>query len=288
MKKISTKRIKVTGDCNQDCVFCDSNASRDPGLYSKKRIKAQISKRSGLRRLNITGGEPTICKPLGEYIRLAKKSGYKDIVVLTNGVRFSHKKYALQIQKSGLTEAVVSIYHYDPKISDQISKVKGSFRKKIGGIANLRNMGIEVTVNIVIFSGNFAAIAQLVEYLHSFFDIKNFAFSFLEPNCERVAKNPELIPSLKKSLVHLKKAIGICKKKWLRYFIPYNGAIPPCVFNASGLETIKPERIIGTDFDSSRSYYPVCSKCSEKKYCLGILKEYAPECLEILKKKAKR
>lgn len=286
MKEISTKRIKITSDCNQDCIFCDSNASPDRDLYSEKQIKLQISRGIGLRRLNITGGEPTICEKLGEYIRLARKTGYRDIAMLTNGNKFSDKKYTLQIKKSGLTEAIVSVYHYDPQICDQISKVKGSFSQKLKGIANLQKLGIKITVNIVIFSGNYSAIPQIVKYLHETFGIKYFAFSFLEPNCERVARNPELIPNLKKSMDYLKKAIRYCEKNKLQYFIPCNGAIPPCIFKINKLKIIKPEKIIGTDFDSSRSHFPICRKCGERPHCLGILKEYAPDCLDIIQKKS--
>jgi MoaA/NifB/PqqE/SkfB family radical SAM enzyme len=282
MKKISTKRIKITCNCNQDCIFCDSNVTSDQNLYSEKMIKAQIFERHDLKRLNITGGEPTVCDNLSKYIKLAKKTGYRYIAILTNGNKFADKKYALQIKKNGLAEAIVSVYHYDPKICDRISKVKGSFQQKLKGIANLSSLGVKITANIVIFRGNYMAIPKIVEYLYKTFGIKYFAFSFLEPNCERVSRNPELIPSLKMSMSHLKKAIEYCNKNKLEYLIPWNGAIPPCIFKVNKLKIIKPEKIIGTDFDSSRSYYPICSKCGEKSYCLGILKEYAPDCMDII------
>lgn len=285
MKKTSTKRIKITCSCNQDCIFCDSNTNADSNLYTEKMIKSQIFEGVGLRRLNITGGEPTICDKLKEYIELAKKRGYRDIAILTNGNKFADKKYALRIKRSGLTEAIISVYHYDPKICDQISKVDGSFREKLEGIANLQNLGIKITVNIVIFSGNYTEISQTVSYLHKNFKIKYFAFSFLEPNCDKVSRNQGLIPNLKTSMIYLKKAVRYCEKKKLYYFIPYNGAIPPCIFKKNKLKIINPEKIIGTDFDSSRSYYRICEKCGERSHCLGILKEYAPDCLDIMQKK---
>jgi molybdenum cofactor biosynthesis enzyme MoaA len=286
MKEASTKRVKITCDCNQDCIFCDSNTSQDQNLYSEKRIKSQISQRIGLRRLNITGGEPTVCDKLKEYIKLAKKTGYRDIAMLTNGNKFADKRYSVQIKKSGLTDAIVSVYHFDPRICDRISKVRGSFRQKLEGIANLQKLSIKITVNIVIFSGNYMAIPQIVKFLHKGLGIKYFAFSFLEPNCEKVSRNPEFIPNLKVSISYLKKAIRYCEKNKLQYLIPYNGAIPPCIFKVNKLKIIKPEKIIGTDFDSSRSYYPICNKCGERPYCLGILKEYAAECLDIFQKKS--
>lgn len=284
MGKASTKRIKVTSECNQNCIFCDGNAGSDPKLYSKKQVELQILKRKGLRRLNITGGEPTICDNLGGYLRLAKKTGYRDIAILTNANRFSDRAYASRMKKSGLTEAIVSVYHYDPGISDKISKVRGSFQRKKEGITNLRNLGVKVTVNIVIFSGNYTAIPKLVEFLHSSLDVRFFAFSFLEPNCTRVAARPELVPDLQKSLTYLKKAVEYCKKNKLKYFIPYNGAIPPCIFEINKLSVIKPEKIIGADFNPSGLYGQACQFCAERQYCKGFLKEYFVQCLDILKK----
>jgi molybdenum cofactor biosynthesis enzyme MoaA len=284
MKKVSTKRIKITCECNQDCIFCDSNASLDSDLYSEERVKLQISQGVGLRRLNITGGEPTVCDKLKKYIKLAKKTGYRDIAMLTNGNKLANKKYAVQLKKSGLTEAIVSVYHYDPKISDKISRTKKSFQKKLQGIVNLQKLCIEITANIVIFSGNHTAIPEIVDYLYSVFSIKKFAFSFLEPNCEKVARNREMIPNLKKSMASLERAIRYCDEKKLHYFIPYHGAIPPCIFKANGINVIKPENIIGADFDSSRSHYSFCRNCKERSYCMGFLKEYFSACTDMLRK----
>jgi len=284
MPKITTKRIKVTDECNQNCIFCSgaSVSTINRRFYSKRYITKQISQRNGAMRLNITGGEPTLCKDLKEFVKLAKDVGYKEIALLTNGNNFANKKYTSQIKKSGLTEAIVSIHHFEPRISDKISNVKGSFFKKINGIKNLCDSRIKVTANIVILSVNSTIIQKLVHYLYSTFKIHSFAFSMLEPNCTKVNKNAWLVPDIKSSLFYLKKAINYCKKKEVSCYIPYDGAIPPCIFKKYNISTNKPEVIIGSDFDSSRIHLSFCNVCTEKICCRGFLRRYIAPCSDIL------
>lgn len=287
MNRISTKRIKVTSECNQDCIFCDSNAELNPNLYSEERIMPLISKRGDLKRLNITGGEPTVSKNFEKFVRLARRSGYEKIAVLTNGNNFEDYQFVSKIKKAGLTEAIVSAYHYDSKISDKISRLRGSFLRKKEGIKNLQKMGVKVTINIVIYRGNQFIIQKLVEYFHKSFGIKSFALSFLETNCKNVARNPALIPNLEEGMAELKNTVEYCEKNRLKYLIPYHGAIPICIFETQKIKVLKPESVIGEDFDSSRIRISFCQNCKEKKYCKGFLKKYALGGINILSKMRK-
>lgn len=285
MSKIPVRRIKVTGECNQNCIFCNSAlaADSDRKIYSDAYIRRQILDRNNAVQLNITGGEPTLNRRLGEFIKLAKKTGYKRITVLTNGINFSDKEYTLELKEDGLTEAVVSLNHFDPLISDKISRTEGSFAKKIKGIRNLLNTGIAVTVNIVIFSLNASALEKLVKYLSLKLSVNSFAFSVLEPNCTRVMQNPGLIPGIKNVLSYLKKTVNYCKRKRINYYIPYNGAIPACIFGKYNIAINKPEDIIGTDFDTNNYvHFSFCARCSENRTCMGFFRQYAGQCVNIL------
>lgn len=286
MPKISTtKRIKVTSECNQDCIFCNSTcvSNSSKKIYSSEYIRKQILRRNNAVQLNITGGEPTLNRRLREFIRLAKRTGYRRVVLLTNGINFSDNAYAVELQESGLTEAIVSICHFDPLISDKISRSEGAFVKKIKGIVNLLNTGIAVTVNIVIFSLNAPVLGKLVKYLHSNLGIDSFAFSILEPNCTKVMQNSGLTPDIKKAFVYLKKTVNYLQKKRINYYIPYCGAIPACIFRKYNIAINKPDDIRGADFDKGNYVrFPFCTGCNENHSCMGFLRQYAAQCLDIL------
>jgi sulfatase maturation enzyme AslB (radical SAM superfamily) len=281
INKPSTKRIKITEKCNQNCIFCNSEPRFPAVVYSKKNILKLIFDRGNIKRLNMTGGEPTLCRDLDFYVSVARRRGYKQIVLLSNGSRFVDKNYVKRLKKSGLTEVIISVYHYDATLSDAISRKKGSFARKTEGIKNLMAVNIKVTVNIVLFNWNYRLLPEIVNYLNSSFGIKFFAFSFLESNCLNVKKNPELIPDLMSALFFLGKAVKICQTKKLTYYIPFDGAIPPCIFKRYKITVNKPEIIMGTDLQAG-TYYEFCKTCEDKRFCLGFSKGYKLKCLEIL------
>src|SRR4026209_2952988 len=93
-RRIEYLRISVTDKCNFRCLYC----MPAEGLQWLPRaeildyeeiaeIVAQLAP-LGLRRLRITGGEPTIRPRLETLIRLLRSvDGIEDIALSTNGVR---------------------------------------------------------------------------------------------------------------------------------------------------------------------------------------------------------
>jgi cyclic pyranopterin phosphate synthase len=82
-------RFKCTDECNFSCPFCHeegiasrSETEMDVGLF--ERIISVI-KKIGLLRIKFTGGEPTHCGTLKEYIRICNKNNIEDISIVTNG-----------------------------------------------------------------------------------------------------------------------------------------------------------------------------------------------------------
>jgi len=280
----TTKRVVITDRCDQDCVFCSgaSGAPKGKGVFNRQRILQYIRQRKGAVRLNISGGEPTLSPHLAEYIRSARGAGYQTIALLTNGARFSDKTFAAEMKRSGLTETIVSIQHLSPAVNRRITGPGTLFSKKMAGFRNLREIGMKTTANIVIFSYNSSALLGLVKRLAAEMGVRHFVFSFLETNCDRVKNDPCLIPALRPSLSMLKKTVEYCKKESLSYCIPYDGALPPCVFKKYKIRTNRPETVDGSNFDASKFHVFCCLACPERPFCRGFLKDYFAESQEIL------
>lgn len=80
-----------TGGCNFRCPFChNAGLVLDPGrqpVISTEEVLSFLQKRKGiLTGVCITGGEPTLQKDLGEFIRQIKEMGYL-VKLDTNGYR---------------------------------------------------------------------------------------------------------------------------------------------------------------------------------------------------------
>lgn len=143
--------FNINYDCNNNCLFCLS-----PSTYIKKNpmkyedILSWIEKNSMLNdsRIIINGGEPTIHKEIIDIIKLFSDKG-AEIVLYSNGRRFSDYFFAQQIVLSGVNRITIPI-HGDIITHDYFTQVKGSYLETIKGIKNISKLKYEVDVDLEI------------------------------------------------------------------------------------------------------------------------------------------
>src|SRR6476620_11815131 len=93
-RSIQCLRISVTDRCNFRCVYCMPETGMQwlpkSEILSYEEITEIVRQLAplGLRRLRISGGEPTIRPQIHELVRMLKGiDGIEDIALSTNGVR---------------------------------------------------------------------------------------------------------------------------------------------------------------------------------------------------------
>jgi cyclic pyranopterin phosphate synthase len=102
-RQIQYLRISITDRCNFRCVYCMPKEGLQwlpkAEILTYEEITAVVRQLAplGLRRLRITGGEPTIRPDLETLIRLLRAvDGIEDIALSTNGVRLPDLAPALR------------------------------------------------------------------------------------------------------------------------------------------------------------------------------------------------
>jgi GTP 3',8-cyclase len=132
-RAIEYLRISITDRCNFRCVYCMPERGLDwlpkREILSYEEIAAVVAELAplGLRRLRITGGEPTIRPDLASLVRMLRAvPGIEDIALSTNGVRLP--ALAAELRAAGL---------------DRVNLSSDSLRPdRIAAIAR-RNLGFE-------------------------------------------------------------------------------------------------------------------------------------------------
>lgn len=112
-RSIEYLRISVTDRCNFRCVYCMPEQGLDwlpkQDILSYEEITAVVRQLAplGLRRLRITGGEPTIRPDLVRLIAMLKAvDGIEDIALSTNGVKLP--AMAMALKEAGLDRVNMS------------------------------------------------------------------------------------------------------------------------------------------------------------------------------------
>ncbi len=158
--------LELTKSCNLSCAHCygeagvNSPAELTPGQW--KDIIAEGA-RLGAKKVQFTGGEPTIYPGLVELIEYAQSCRYSDIEVFTNATRLEdsllRKLTALGVK------VALSFYSCDPETHDTITGNTGSFHQTVQGIKAILAHNIPVRVAIVLMRENLSHLTDTVEFL---------------------------------------------------------------------------------------------------------------------------
>jgi uncharacterized radical SAM superfamily Fe-S cluster-containing enzyme len=100
--------IEVTNRCDMDCPVCFSDANHPshdvPFPEVRRRLERLLAVTGTPIPIQISGGEPTVRRDLAEVVGLARALGYRNIELITNGIRIARRPALLQELKArGLT-----------------------------------------------------------------------------------------------------------------------------------------------------------------------------------------
>jgi cyclic pyranopterin phosphate synthase len=151
-------RISVTDRCNFQCVYCMpfEGASWRPKaeLMSYEEIVrlACIFRDLGVRKVRLTGGEPTVRKGLESLISgLRAVFGAGALGMTTNGHDLAEK--ASMYRTAGLSRVNVSLDSLRPERFERITRSR-RFRQVLDGIQAALDAGFEsVKINVVVMRG---------------------------------------------------------------------------------------------------------------------------------------
>ena len=166
--------LELTKSCNLFCVHCYEGAGTNHPhpLPSMEREHISLEQwkdilsdgaRLGAKKVQFTGGEPTLYPGLMELIEYARSCRYRDIEIFTNATRLEDRLLR-QWATSGVRVAL-SFYSCDPRTHDTITGRAGSFRQTVQGIKDILANNIPVRVAIVLMRDNMSQLTDTVEFL---------------------------------------------------------------------------------------------------------------------------
>ncbi|KAG5677155.1 hypothetical protein PVAND_006936 [Polypedilum vanderplanki] len=146
-------RISLTEKCNLRCQYCMPEEgvplspkshllTTDEIIYISKLFIDQ-----GVRKIRLTGGEPTIRKDLVEIIaRLKEIPLLENISITTNGLVLTRN--LVSYQRAGLDSLNISLDTLQPKKYETITRRKG-FERVVAGIDLAIQLGYKPKINCV-------------------------------------------------------------------------------------------------------------------------------------------
>jgi MoaA/NifB/PqqE/SkfB family radical SAM enzyme len=287
------KLVLFTGfSCNSHCHFCIDLNKRDlPDKSTRQIIEEMVrAKAQGVEYLEMIGGEATIRGDFVALVSTAKKLGFKDIVVVTNGRMLADAEFARRTVAAGVTDLVFSIHGPDAKLHDELTYALGSFDDLLKGVANARRFGLKrLFGNCTVIKQNMQVLPDIAR-LFLKLEIHHVEFIFVDPTYGGAYTNfSGLVPLISQAAPFMREALDVGRRGGTRDFVARY--VPLCHFT-DYLDQISEIREVATfrtrhwapDFrnddvaggriSAGRVKTARCEGCALFDRCEGIWREY--------------
>ena len=176
--------IKPVLACNANCLFCEQRKEHYKRFQSGSNLTLDKWREIideavdlGAKYVNISGGEPTLCRYLLELIDYCKDKGV-EAHLKTNGYIID-RKFADKLAATGLDSCTVSLYSHDACLHDQLRGLKGSHAAAVKAIEYLVDSGISTHIQTILTSDLISNFDKYLEWV-SKLKINTLFLSYLE------------------------------------------------------------------------------------------------------------
>jgi len=284
--------FRLGEQCNNACPMCSNSGRPEAARVAQAELLRRVDflREAGLRRVVLTGGEPTIHPGFWRVVNRLRHHGMLwDIN--THGRSFAAAGVAERARRRGLQRAIVSLHSADVEISRLMSGCSvEAHEETLAGIDGLVEAGVQVMVNCVLSRVNHRLAMSLVEFCHQRWG-QGIALKFAFPTTSGKGGGWEPIhltyAEVTGDVVEAKQRAGA-----LGIALHLEG-FPPCVLGDATVENTSRsgfgeshylDDVSGRDLYSIRfieaefSGYPEpCRECSALKRCPGVSRAYMEE-----------
>lgn len=161
--------LKLTRTCNNICAFCCDTVFWNGTHIDSEKIRSRMREGAakGIKRLFLSGGEPTIHPDYLEFIKYGRELGFERISTITNGRMFYYPQFATRAVRNGLNEVIFSLNSHDEKTHDALVGVKGAYKQVVAGVENVRKLGCLYRMNVVVTSRNVDQLPDMTRAFHA-------------------------------------------------------------------------------------------------------------------------
>lgn len=176
--------IMATERCNHRCIMCP----QPPILQEKDKTPFNIKLISlmdkNTQEIGITGGEPTL---IGDNLfvlinHIKKELPNAAISILSNGVKFADKEYAMKLAKCRHHDLQIDIPLFSD-IAEEHNRIVGAktFYKTVQGLYNLALFRLRIGLRIVVHKQTYKRLPQFADFIyHNFPFVSQVAFMQME------------------------------------------------------------------------------------------------------------
>jgi len=291
--------------CDEKCLFCSQETAwraRPGPSFDALTRKAYAAFQGGSRILAINGGEPTLYRDLPKLIAFARRLGYPEIHIQSNGIRLGDPDYAETLAEAGLTMARLSVHGHAAELHDAQVRRPGAFEAVLRAVGNLERLGLAMGINVVLNRMNCAALPDFFRFFLGRTPVRDFGIIFPLYEGDMAVHADSVMVSMTEAAEAVRAAFAVFRERgeeppFLLNFTPcvlpgYESRVlrwsaeSAAVYDVGKALIIDPESYVlehpgeapkGLDEASreGKMKSPTCARCALEGRCLGFERRYA-------------
>lgn len=258
--------LMATERCNHRCIMCP----QPPILQEKDKTPFNLRlislMNNNTQEIGITGGEPTLIGDnLFTLINQIKKELPKTAIsILSNGVKFADKEYAMKLAKCRHQDLQIDIPLFSD-IAEEHNRIVGAktFYKTVQGLYNLALFHLRIGLRIVVHKQTYKRLPQFADFIyHNFPFVVQIAFMQMEITGLAKENFEELWIDPYDYNIELREAVLLLAGRGMKPYI-YNAQL--CIL-PEDIRHYAQQSIS----DWKDIYIPECDGCVLKGQCAGL------------------
>lgn len=270
-------------DCNLFCDYCTIT----PKMRARALPAAAVAqalrdgRRRGLDAVSFTGGEPTIRGDLLPLVREARRLGYAEIKVQSNGLLLAHGPNVDRLVEAGVTLFAVSIHAHTRAAYERIVQREGTYDAMRGGLGALVGRGLDPVADVIMKRDTFAAVPDAIAWLHGL-GVRRADLWFVSLT-DHNAGNVGSMPRMTEVVPTMARAFAFARAHDMQVRSLH---VPRCLLGddaahahdpaAQGVSVVTPDATFdlrGSKLTGQR-HVAACTGCEHEAYCPGLRDDY--------------
>lgn len=270
-------------DCNLACDYCTITPAMRRRSLPTEGVLAEMrrGREEGYDRISFTGGEPTIRGDLLGLVRAARRLGYSDVKVQSNGLLFAHEPNVVRLVDAGCNRIHVSIHTHEAPRYDALVRRPDTHALMVGGLEHALRHAEQVTADVILKSDTYRELPAAVEWLHArgVRSVHLWFVSLTDNNRDNVASLPrmsDVVPLMAEAFA-FGRAHGM--EVWSLH-------VPRCLLGpdaghawdpgSEGVRVVTPEATFELRDSklAGQQHVPACEGCVHRPICPGVRSDY--------------
>jgi molybdenum cofactor biosynthesis enzyme MoaA len=278
--------ISPNFQCNLRCLGCLPEEVPDVDMAPAEIVRwLRLGRQKGATGAWFGGGEPTLRRDLPRLVAAAKKLGYEEVKLQTNGLLLGVGDVCERLVRAGTTSVNLVLRSWREEVHETMVKRRGSFQALEKAITVLKDSPLALEGDILLSRSNLEDLPRTLEhYLARGIDVFNIWYLCLFDPADRVTAAeiapyrdaaPIIVEAIDRALaagarqvlsLHTPACV-LPESHWQHLYYPPE--LELLVVNADGRAFMLEDSPV-----EGGSPLPSCEACSRRSRCLGPRADY--------------